>query len=375
MSDSSSQDKTEKPSQRKIDNARKEGQIARSKELATAGLILVSGMSLSWFAPLFSEFFSHLLTTQMQLDRAATRDPQLMLLMFSEAIIGMIMVLAPFILVLNVATVFLGMLPGGLIFVLNNIQPKFSKLNPLSGIKRMVSKDTIVELIKSILKILLIAFTLYKLLNLHWPELEAMAQMPLLTALNKGMSIISMALVFMGTALLLVAAIDVPYQQWSMLKKLRMSKQELKEEHKSSEGSPEIKQRIKQIQRQLSQARIEKVVPDADVIIVNPSHYAVAIKYDANRSQAPYVVAKGVDNMAMRIKTIATTHELDIIEAPELTRAIYYSTQVDQEIPAALYTAVAYILTHIMQLKAYRQGRGKQPAPLPDFAIPEKLRR
>lgn len=375
MSDSSSQDKTEEPSQRKIDNARKEGQIARSKELATAGLILASGMSLNWFAPLFSEFFSHLLTTQMQLDRAATRDPQLMLLMFSEAIIGMLMVLGPFILVLNVATVFLGMLPGGLIFVLNNIQPKFSKMNPLSGLKRMVSKDTFVELIKSILKILLIAFTLYKLLNLHWPELAAMSQMSLLTALNKGMSIISMALVFMGTALLLIAGIDVPYQQWSMLKKLRMSKQELKEEHKSSEGSPEIKQRIKQIQRQLSQARIEKVVPDADVIVVNPTHYAVAIKYDANRSQAPYVVAKGIDSMALRIKTIATSHELDIIESPELTRAIYYSTQIDQEIPAALYTAVAYILTHIMQLKAYRQGRGKQPAPLPDFAIPEKLRR
>ncbi len=375
MSDSSSQDKTEKPSQRKIDNARKEGQIARSKELATAGLILASGMSLSWFAPLFSEYFSHLLTTQMQLDRAATRDPHLMLLMFSEAIIGMIMVLGPFILVLNVATVFLGMLPGGLIFVLNNIQPKFSKMNPLSGLKRMVSKDSFVELIKSILKIMLIAFTLYKLLNLHWPELAAMAQMPLLTALNKGMSIISMALVFMGTALLLIAGIDVPYQQWSMLKKLRMSKQELKDEHKSSEGRPEIKQRIRQIQRQMSQARIEKVVPDADVIIVNPTHYAVAIKYDANRSQAPYVVAKGVDSMAQRIRTIATSHELDIIEAPELTRAIYYSTQIDQEIPAALYTAVAYILTHIMQLKAYRQGRGRQPAPLPDFAIPEKLRR
>ncbi len=375
MSDNSTQDKTEKPSQKKIDDARKDGQIARSKELATAGLILISGISLSWFAPKFSEFFSHLLTTQMQLDRAATRDPQLMITMFGEAIIGMLMVLIPFILVLNAVTMLLGMLPGGLIFVMKNIQPKFSKLNPLSGLKRMVSKDTIVELIKSILKILLIAFTLYKILNLHWPELAAMAQMPLLTALSKGMHIISLALVFMGSALLVVAAIDLPYQQWSMTKKLRMSKQELKEEHKGAEGSPEIKQKIKQIQRQLSQARIDTVVPDADFIMVNPSHYAVAIKYDSNRSQAPYVIAKGVDNMAMRIKTVATTHELEIIEAPELTRAIYYSTQIDQEIPAALYTAVAYILTHIMQLAAYRQGRGKQPKPLPVFTIPEKLRR
>lgn len=375
MSDSSSQDKTEKPSQKKIDDARKDGQIARSKELATAGLILISGMSLGWFAPLFSEFFSQLLATQMQLDRAATRDPQLMIAMFGEAIIGMLMVLIPFILVLNAATVLLGMLPGGLIFVLKNIQPKLSKLNPLTGLKRMVSKDTIVELIKSILKILLIAFTLYKILKLYWPELAIMSQMPLLSALSKGMNIIALALVFMGSALLLVAAIDVPYQQWSMTKKLKMSKQELKDEHKSAEGRPEIKQRIKQIQRQLSQARIDTVVPDADFIIVNPTHYAVAIKYDSNRSQAPYVLAKGVDNMAMRIKTIATTHELDIIEAPELTRAIYYSTQIEQEIPAQLYTAVAYILTHIMQLKAYRQGRGKQPKPLPDFVIPEILRR
>lgn len=375
MSDNSSQDKTEKPTQKKIDDARKDGQIARSKELATAGLILMSGSCLSWFAPLFSDFFSELFTTQMQLTREITREPQYMAVMFGEAIINMLKVLIPFILVLNLAVFLLGMMPGGLIFVLKNIRPKMSKMNPLSGLKRMVSKDTLIELLKSILKISLIGFTLYKVLSLHWQDLIEMAQMPLLHVLNNAMSIMSMTLAFMGGALLLVAAIDLPYQKWSMHKKLKMSKQEIKDEHKGAEGSPEVKQKIKQIQRQMSQARIDTAVPTADFVIMNPTHYAVAIKYDAERSQAPFVVAKGVDTMAQRIKSIAKNHDLEIIESPELTRAIYYSTQIDQEIPAQLYTAIAYILTHIMQLNAYRTGRGKQPNSLPNFKIPETLKR
>lgn len=375
MSDSSTQDKTEQPTQKKLDDAKKEGQIARSKELATAGLILISGSSLSWFAPSFSEYFSELFTIQMQLTREVTRDPQYMVVMFGEAIINMLKVLIPFILVLNLTTFLLGIMPGGLIFVLKNIQPKISKMNPISGLKRMVSKDTIIELIKSILKISLIGFTLYKVLSLHWHELAAMAQMPLLNVLNNAMYIMSITLSFMGAALLIVAAIDLPYQKWSMNKKLKMSKQEIKDEHKGAEGSPEIKQKIKQIQRQMSQKRIDSAVPTADFVIVNPTHYAVAVKYDAARSQAPFIVAKGVDTMALRIKKIAESHDLDIIEAPELTRAIYHSTQVDQEIPAQLYTAVAYILTHIMQLSAYRKGRGKQPNTLPNFEIPATLKR
>ncbi|WDE12143.1 flagellar biosynthesis protein FlhB [Thalassomonas haliotis] len=375
MSEDSTQDKSEQASQQKIDRARKDGQLARSKELATAGLLLIGGVAFLWFAPLFSEFFSKLMSRQMQLNRAATRDPSLMASMFAEAVIDMLMVLVPFIFFLNLVLILLGLFPGGFIFVLKAVMPKFSKMNPLSGLKRMFSKDSLMELLKSILKISLIALTMASILNQYWSQLFAMAQMPLIRSIETGMKIISLAFIIMGSSLLLVAAIDVPYQRFAMLKKLRMSKQEVKEEHKNSEGRPEIKQKIKQIQRQMSQARMEKLIPDADVVIVNPSHYAVALKYDADRSAAPFVIAKGVDHMAQRIKEIAYRHELEVLEVPELTRAIYYSTQVDQEIPGALYTAVAYILTYIMQLKAYRRGRGKAPNALPDFAIPESLRR
>ncbi|WDE05145.1 flagellar biosynthesis protein FlhB [Thalassomonas viridans] len=375
MSEDSTQDKSEQASQQKIDRARKDGQLARSKELSTAGLLLIGGIAFLWFAPLFSEFFSKLMSRQMQLNWSATRDPSLMVSMFAEAVLDMLMVLVPFILFLNLVLMLLGLFPGGFIFVMKAVMPKFSKLNPLSGLKRMFSKDSLMELLKSILKISLIALTMASILNQYWSQLFAMAQMPLIRSIETGMKIISLAFIIMGSSLFLVAALDVPYQRFAMLKKLRMSKQEVKEEHKNSEGSPEVKQKIKQIQRQMSQARMEKLVPDADVVIVNPTHYAVALKYDVNRSSAPFVIAKGVDHMALRIRDIARKHELEVLEVPELTRAIYYSTQIDQEIPGALYTAVAYILTYIMQLKAYRQGRGKAPNALPDFAIPESLRR
>ena len=375
MSEDSTQDKSEQASQQKIDRARKDGQLARSKELATAGLLLIGGVAFLWFAPLFSEFFSKLMSRQMQLNWSATRDPSLMMSMFAEAIIDMLMVLVPFILFLNLILIFLGLVPGGFIFVMKAVMPKFSKMNPLSGLKRMFSKDSLMELLKSVLKISLIALTMASILNQYWSQLFAMAQMPLIRSIETGMKIISLAFIIMGSSLFLVAAIDVPYQRFALLKKLRMSKQEVKEEHKNSEGSPQVKQKIKQIQRQMSQARMEKLIPDADVVIVNPSHYAVALKYDAERSSAPFVIAKGVDHMALRIREIANRHELEVLEVPALTRAIYYSTRIDQEIPGALYTAVAYILTYIMQLKAYRQGRGKQPNALPDFVIPESLRR
>lgn len=375
MSEDSTQDKSEEASQQKIDKAKKDGQLARSKELGTAGLLFIGGIAFLWFAPLFSVFFSQLMSKQLQLNWAATRDPSLMMQMFSQAIIDMLLVLIPFILMLNIVLVLLGLFPGGFIFVLKSVMPKMSKLNPLTGLKRMVSKESLVELLKSILKITLITLTMASILNHYWAQLFSMAQMPLIRSIETGMKIISLAFIIMGASLLLVAAIDVPYQRLAMLKKLKMSKQEVKDEHKSSEGRPEIKQRIKQIQRQMSQASMEKMVPNADVVIVNPSHYAVALKYDHSRSPAPFLVAKGVDNMAQRIKEIAYKHDLEVIESPGLTRAIYYSTQVDQEIPGALYTAVAYILTYIIQLKAYRQGRGKAPNTLPDFSIPDTLRR
>lgn len=375
MSENSAQDKSEKPSQQKLNNARKEGQIARSKELSTAAMFLMGGVCTLWLAPRFGDFFSSLMTNQFQLSRDATRVPEMMPEMAGQALLDMLMAMMPLFLVLAILLVLVGMVPGGFLFVLKNVMPKGEKLNPLKGLKRMVSKETLVELVKSMLKILLIGSTLAIMLYQNWSTLLMMSQMPMLRAMEAGLKMLSMAFIIMGVVLFLVAAIDVPYQRWSLLNKLKMTKQEVKEEHKNSEGSPEVKKRIRSIQQQLSQASIDRRVPDADVVIVNPTHYAVAIKYDINRAEAPFVVAKGVDNMARRIREVAGRSDLEIVSVPELTRAIYYSTRVDQEVPGDLYTAVAYVLTHVMQLKAYKQGRGAKPVPLPSLSIPASLRR
>ncbi len=374
MSDSSSQEKTEQASQQKIDKSRKDGQLARSKELNTAGLLLMGGLAFLWFAPKFSVMLTTLTTRQFQLDRYSTREPGVMAQYFTAAIIDMLMVLVPFIAFLNLLLLFLSLIPGGYVFALKAVQPKLSKLNPIKGLKRMFSSEALVELVKSILKIALITLTLFTILNYYWHELFLMAQMPFTQAIEQGLKMISLAFIIMGSSLIIVALIDIPYQQFAMLKKLKMTKQEVKDEHKSAEGRPEIKQRIKQIQRQLSESRLEKQVPNADVVIVNPTHFSVAIKYQSSRAKAPFVVAKGVDNMAARIKELAKQHDIEIVSSPELTRAIYYSTQVDQEIPGTLYTAVAYVLTHIMKLKAYRNGRGQKPDAMPTFSIPDSLK-
>ena len=193
-------------------------------------------------------------------------------------------------------------------------------------------------------------------------------------ALNEALHMLAQAFVILGCVLMLIALVDVPYQLWSFMRKLRMTKQEVKQEHKNSEGSPEVKRRIRQVQMMFARARIDKRVPQADVVIVNPTHYAVAIRYDPKRANAPYVIAKGVDSMALRIREVAGRHHKLVLDLPDLTRAIYYSTRIDQEVPAGLYTAVAYVLNHVLQLQAYRAGRGQKPLPLPSLHIPPELR-
>lgn len=254
-----------------------------------------------------------------------------------------------------------------------NMLPKLSKLNPLSGIKRMFSTRSLVELVKSTLKVTVIFAVLYGYLDNHLQPLLGMQSLPLNQGVTMIMSILFEGLLLMGVALLIFGVIDIPYQRWEHLKELKMTKQELKEEFKNNEGRPEVKQRIRQIQQQFARRKIDKMVPTADVVITNPTHYAVALKYDMSLSEAPFVVAKGVDETAMHIQRIARENQVEIINSPPLTRSIYYTTAIEQAIPSQLYIAVAHILTYVLQLKAFRKGSGKKPHPLPIFSIPKHL--
>ncbi|MGL4205341.1 MAG: flagellar biosynthesis protein FlhB [Aeromonadaceae bacterium] len=374
MSGESSQDKTEQPSEQKLRKAREEGQIARSRELSSGGLLLFGGLALSWMVPKFGELFSSLMTAPLRYDWQGQRDPTMMLRYLADALWLMFWTLLPLFLVIALLLICFSLVPGGFLLVWKNLFPKFEKLNPFTGLKRMFSSQSLMELFKSLLKVSLLGTTLALLLEHNWLTLMSMNRLPDRVAWAQGLHILSLAFVVMGCVMMLPALLDAPYQRWALLKKLRMTKQEVKEEHKNSEGSPEIKRRIRQVQMMFARARLEKRVPHADVILVNPTHYAVAIKYDVKRANAPYVIAKGVDSMALRIREVAAAHQRQVLSMPELTRAIYYSTRIDQEVPAGLYTAVAYVLSHVLQLQAYRAGRGRKPTPLPALHIPPELR-
>ena len=373
MSDQSSQDKTEKASPQKVKKARQEGQIPRAKEFTTAVIFLA--VALYFYSQLSNIWQS--MTGVFRYNMALTKDdlasPNQMVEQIGQSLAMIIEMLVPMFAVIIIVTVASTLVLGGWMFRPANILPKLSKLNPLSGIKRMFSTRSLVELVKSTLKVTVIFAVLYGYLDNHLQPLLGMQSLPLNQGVTMIMSILFEGLLLMGFALLIFGVIDIPYQRWEHLKELKMTKQELKEEFKNNEGRPEVKQRIRQIQQQFARRKIDKMVPTADVVITNPTHYAVALKYDMSLSEAPFVVAKGVDETAMHIQRIARENQVEIINSPPLTRSIYYTTAIEQAIPSQLYIAVAHILTYVLQLKAFRKGSGKKPHPLPIFSIPKHL--
>lgn len=374
MSDSASaQDKTEKASPQKIKKAREQGQIPRAKELTTAMIFLAVVVYFSAQMPAIWQAVSGVFRYNMSLTKQDLANPMQMVEQLGHTLGILIELLLPLFIVIIVVTLAGSMILGGWMFRPANVQPKLSKLNPISGIGRIFSSRSVVELIKSSLKVSVIFALLYGYMDNHLQPLIGIQRLPLNEGFVLIMQILFDGLLLMGFALLLFGFVDVPYQRWEHLKQLKMSKQELKEEYKSNEGRPEVKQRIRQIQQQFARRKIDKMVPQADVVIVNPTHYAVAIKYDTSMSEAPFVVAKGVDETAMHIQRIARENQVEIINSPPLTRSIYYTTAIEQAIPSQLYIAVAHILTYVLQLKSFRRGKGQEPLPLPHFTIPKHL--
>ena len=375
MSENSSQEKTEQPTEKRLKKAKEDGQVARSKELNTAILLMVSIAGLLWFANLFYSLFVNLMNSTMVLDHTIINNKKMMPIALGDAIMKMLSTLTPFLLLSFCAMWITGCLPGGFVFSKKLVSLKMSKLNPLTGLGKMFGKQSLVELLKSILKITLLAICLYTFLTKLWMQLMVLQNLDIKVAIGQGIELLFLSLMITVTLLLFIAVIDVPFQQKQIADKIKMTHQEVKEERKSSDGSPEIKNKIRQIQYQQSNRKIEERVPTADVIVTNPTHYAVAIKYSEEAAKAPYVVAKGVDEMALRIREVARMNNKEIIEIPALARAIYFSTRVDQEVPNGLYSAVAYVLTYVLQLKAYKQGRGQAPAALPELTIPKNLQK
>ncbi|CAD5110201.1 flagellar biosynthesis protein FlhB [Zestomonas carbonaria] len=368
----SAQEKTEEASQHKLKKSREQGQVARSKDLATTVSLLVTLLVLKFSAGLFLEglqesfrlSYLDLANSEIGLD-----DLQLIL---GHNLAVFVLLLAP-LLATSLFVVLFSLIPGGWTFASQNFAFKLGKLNPITGLARMFSLQNLSELLKSVLKILVLLGVGWYLIRDTLPQLIALQRTDTRNAIAGSLGLIFDTTFSLLMVFVLFSLIDIPLQRFFFLKKMRMTKQERKEEHKNQEGRPEVKARIKQVQRQLMQRQINRVIKTADVVIVNPQHFAVALRYDTRKAQAPYVVAKGVDETALYIRKMAQAHELDVLELPPLARAIYFSTQVNQQIPGALYTAVAHVLTYILQLRAYRQGRRGKPELAKNLPIPDSL--
>lgn len=369
----SGQDKTEDPTEKRKKDAREKGEIARSKELNTVAVTLAGAGALLAFGGGIAQSMMELMRSNFVLTREVITDERFMGIFLMAAGKSAMLSIQPVLLVLLVASIIGPVALGGFLFSGSLLEPKFSRMNPMAGIKRMFSVNALSELLKALAKFFMILIVALVVLSADRDDLLAIANEPLDQAIIHGVQVVGWSALWMAAGLLLIAAIDVPIQLWQTHQKMLMTKQEIRDEYKDSEGKPEVKQRIRQLQRDASQRRMMAAIPDADVIITNPTHYAVALKYDPEKGSAPLLLAKGADFIALKIREIANEHKIQVLESPALARSIYYSTELEQEIPAGLYLAVAQVLAYVYQIRQYRAGKGKPPEPLKDLPIPPDL--
>ncbi|MDQ0121360.1 flagellar biosynthetic protein FlhB [Pseudomonas lini] len=372
----SGQDKTEDPTEKKKKDAREKGEIARSKELNTLAIMLAGAGALLIFGGALAQELMDLMRMNFSLSREVILDQRSMGSYLLHSGLIALLAIQPVMITLLLAALIGPISLGGWLFSPGTMAPKFSRMNPGAGLKRMFSSKAVVELLKALAKFFIILFVALAVLSSDIDDLLRIAHEPLDMAIIHSLQVVGWSTLWMACGLIIIAAVDVPVQLWESANKLKMTKQEIRDEHKEQEGRPEVKQRIRQLQRDMSQRRMMAAIPDADVVITNPTHYAVALKYDPEKGGAPMLVAKGSDFLALKMREIAVAHEVMLLESPALARSIYYSTELEQEIPGGLYLAVAQVLAYVYQIRQHRAGKGKRPDPLKDdLPIPPDLRR
>ena len=369
------QEKTEEATPRRLERAREEGQVPRSRELSTAAILLAGSASLFAFGNVLGSGLLGIGRNAFRFDRAALQAPDAMLLGLGAASSSALWMLAPVFVLLLLAAVLGPAALGGWIFSARALAPKLERLDPVRGLGRMLSLRSLVELLKAIAKVLLVGGVALLLLWALRGELAAMAMQPLEPAIRHAVTVLGWSALALSASTLLIAAVDVPFQVMDHTKKLRMTMQQVRDEIKESEGRPEVKSRIRQLQRQFARSRMMAAVPKADVVITNPSHYAVALRYDAGRTAAPQLLAKGSDLVALKIREIAEANGVPVVSSPRLARAIYFTTELEAEIPAGLYLAVAQVLAYVFHLRNHRRGRGAAPVLPEELPIPEGMDR
>lgn len=366
------EEKTEAPTAKRRQEAKEQGQVPRSRELTTLLAMLSAAGGLLIFGNYIIESLADALRQGLHVGRGVIFDPQAPIRLLREMIGKGLWAVGPLALVLLLVALVAPVALGGWTFSAKALMPKFSKLDPIEGLKRMFGVHGLVELGKSLAKVALVALVGTYVLWHSLDDFQALAAEALHPALQHAARLFSNTFLMLATALIFIALVDVPYQLWDHTRKLRMTKQEIKDELKQTEGKPEVKGRIRQLQQQAAQGRMMEQVPKADVVVTNPTHFAVALRYDPLHMRAPQLMAKGTDLIAQRIRRLAEDNGVPLFEAPPLARSLHYTTELDQEVPAGLYLAVAQVLAYIYQLRSRnREGpaRPKRPEPV----VPEEF--
>ncbi len=346
------EEKTEQPTPKRLEDARKKGQIARSKELNMAAVLIAAAITLGALQSQFGEAFSGIIRHGLTIEPAMAKDPAMMTQALSQAAFRTLGAFAPLLMALMVAAILGGVAIGGWAVSAKPMAPNFGKLNPLKGIKKIFGVRGLVEVVKALAKAFVVGGVGLMFLIYSGTTLINLSRMPISSAINTAGSLVTTVFLLTSFSLILVAAIDVPFQIWNHKKQLKMTRKEVQDELKETDGRPEVKSKIRAIQQETANRRMLKDVPDADVIVTNPTHFAVALKYAEDGNLAPTVLAKGVDLMAEQIRNIGKENRIMLFEAPLLARALYWTTDVGAEIPDRLYLAVAKVLTYVYRLRA-----------------------
>ncbi|WP_114193648.1 flagellar biosynthesis protein FlhB [Edaphovirga cremea] len=373
MAEESDLEKSEAPTPHKMEKAREKGQIPRSREL-TSILMLAAGMALLWTSgESMARQLAAMITQGLHFDHGVISDDRQMLRQLGMLLKDAVWALLPIISGLVLVALAAPLLLGGIMFSGESLKPDINRMNPFSGIKKMFSSQTLAELLKAILKAILVGWVTGYFLLSYWPDMLRLMAAPPVAALGDAMSLIVGCGFLVLLGMLPMVSFDVFWQIWSNIKKLRMTKQEIRDEFKEQDGDPHVKNRIRQQQRAMSRRRMMADVPKADVIVTNPTHYAVALQYNDQKMSAPKVLAKGAGEIALKIRELGNEHRIPMLEAPPLARALYRHSEIGQQIPATLYAAVAEVLAWVYQLKRWRQSGGLIPKKPEHLPVPDAL--
>jgi len=373
VSGDSEEEKTESATAHRIEKAREEGQVPRSRELATFAVLMTAGACLWAFGGMLVETLGRALKSGLSLDREQVYNPSILIERVFNDIVAVMLACLPIAGAIMLIALVSPLLIGGWLFSSKAFMPNIMKLNPLKGIGNMFSKNALVELVKAIAKTIVVGIVAYIVISGQKEAMLGLAVEPLNESSAHALGMIAKSFLFIVGALGVIALIDGPYQIWHWNNKLKMTRQEMIQESKESDGNPQIKGKIRQMQREMARGRMMQNVPTADVIVTNPTHYAVALKYAEGQRGAPMVVAKGIDDIAAKIRELGAEHKVAMLEAPPLARALYQHVDIDEEIPEKLYSAVAEVLAYVYQLRAYKKGEGDYPDRPRKLKVPDEL--